>query len=58
VCLSNRKAKTTDKPTSEEEHRTDNRRSYVKQKVERLRISTNLKANKLYNALAEEEILT
>ncbi len=26
VCLSNRPTKTTDKPTSEEEHRTDNRR--------------------------------
>ena len=26
VCLSNRKTKTTDKPTCEEEHRTDNRR--------------------------------
>jgi hypothetical protein len=26
VCLSNRTTKTTDKPTDEEEHRTDNRR--------------------------------
>ena len=25
VCLSNRTTKTTDKPTDEEEHRTDNR---------------------------------